>query len=936
MNLRSARPVARMRPIALALATVLAGLPHVASAASLTGRVTDASGAVGFKGAEVRIDELGRGVVTDSDGRFRIDGVPPGHYTLTATYIGAEAVSQPVDIGDSDAAVALAIGASVEKLDNVLVVGYAAGQAAALNQQRNADNFKNVVSSDAVGQFPDQNITEAVQRVPGLSITRDQGEGRFIVVRGIDPNLNAISIGGVRVPSAESDARQVALDVIPSELLSSIEVNKTLTPDMDGDGIGAAIDVKTLSAFDRGNRQSLGVKLEEGYNDHRENWSPKGAATWTNVFSVGGGESNLGVALGGSWQNRHLGTDNMETNGYETREAPDGSEFLVPKRLEQRAYTVDRRRESATFNVDWIANENTSLYFHSLWSDFRDQEQREANQFRFDKGDVASLDADGGTFTDAELNKTVKLREETQRIQSYAFGGSTIADLWTFDYELAWSKADEANHGEIEALFSGDHDIGITNPVGSTPHAYVLDPESANDPSTYALDTISIADSDTEDKERSARLDVRRDLDIKDGAAFVKFGAKARRREKFADSDSLDYEADGPTLADFYRANIDYGFGPFGPGWSPGAIRNYVRNGLPDAELNDEDTAVDSLAGDYTANEDIDAGYVMAGYETGSWHWTGGVRVERTSFDADGMQVLFDDDSDEPVFNPVRASHDYSDVLPQIGLRYDLGPRTLLRAGLTRSIARANFADLSPGAEITITRNDDGSIDEREIVAGNPMLDPYRSDNFDLALEFYPGGLGALSAGVFYKRITDFVVRVNLAGQGAYTDYDHAEIPINGDTAKLYGLELSWTQQFADLPAPFDGLLVNANATWTHSTAKLGLRDGTIPLPNQSKALANLVIGYEKGPLSLRLSNSWRGKRLTDLDDPSDPSQDIYEQSHLQVDFSAKYRVAKDWRVYLDAVNLTDRPYYRAYANGGLAQYEKYGRVYLLGVEANF
>lgn len=928
------RPVPRAGLLCAALTAALASMPVVA--ASLQGRVTDSSGTAGFKGADVRIDELGRGVVTDSDGRFRLDGVPPGRYTLVASYVGAADVHQAVDLGDAGASVTLMIGANVEKLDNVLVVGYAAGQAAALNQQRNADNFKNVVSSDAVGQFPDQNITEAVQRVPGLSITRDQGEGRFIVVRGIDPNLNAISIGGVRVPSAESDARQVALDVIPSELLSGIEVNKTLTPDMDGDGIGASIDVKMLSAFDRGNRQSASVKLEEGYNEHREKWSPKGALTWTDVFSVGGGENNLGIALGGSWHNRYLGTDNMETNGWETREAPDGSEQLMPKRLEQRAYSVDRRRESATFNVEWIASENTSLYLHSLWSDFRDREQREANQYRFDKGDVESLDADGGTFSGAELDKTIKLREETQRIQSYALGGQTLADLWTFDYELAWSKADEVNPGEIEGSFKGEHDIGLSGARGTTPHAFPLDVDAANDPASYVLDTISIADSDTEDTERSARIDVRRELSLKDGAAYLKFGVKTRRREKFANTDSLDYEVDGPTLADFYLPHVGYAFGAFGPGWSPGAIRSYVRSGLPNAELNDEDTLVDSLAGDYTANEDIDAGYVMGGYENGPWHWIGGVRVERTQFDASGTQVLFDDAGDGPVFAPVRARHDYNNVLPQFGLRYELGPRSLLRAGLTRSVARANFADLSPGAEINVTRNDDGSVDEREIVTGNPFLNPYRSDNFDLSWEFYPGGLSALTAGVFYKRITDFVVRVNLAGQGDYAGYDRAELPINGDTAKLYGLELSWTQQFSWLPAPFDGFLVNANTTWTHSTAKLGLRESSIPLPNQSKFLANLVLGYEKGPLSLRLSNSWRGKRLTDLDDPEDASQDIYEQAHLQVDFSAKYRVAKDWRVYFDAVNLTDRPYYRAYANGGLAQYEKYGRVYLVGVEANF
>jgi outer membrane receptor protein involved in Fe transport len=126
------------------------------------------------------------------------------------------------------------------------------------------------------------------------------------------------------------------------------------------------------------------------------------------------------------------------------------------------------------------------------------------------------------------------------------------------------------------------------------------------------------------------------------------------------------------------------------------------------------------------------------------------------------------------------------------------------------------------------------------------------------------------------------------------------------------------------------------NATLSHSKATLGLREGSIPLPNQSKLLANLVLGYERGPLTLRLSNAWLGKRLIAMDDPADPAQDIYEQGHLQVDLSAKWRIAKGWRAYAEVVNLTDRPYAARYGSGGLLQYEKYGRVYNLGVEASF
>ncbi|MGP1667158.1 MAG: TonB-dependent receptor domain-containing protein, partial [Rhodanobacter sp.] len=305
-------------------------------------------------------------------------------------------------------------------------------------------------------------------------------------------------------------------------------------------------------------------------------------------------------------------------------------------------------------------------------------------------------------------------------------------------------------------------------------------------------------------------------------------------------------------------------------------------------------------------------------------------RVERTDFTAHGTRILTDDVTDAAQFVPVSARKRYTDVLPQLNLRYDLSPQSLLRAAVTRSVARANFGDLSPGSELSVERDDDGNVEYRKISTGNPLLDPYRSDNLDLAWEYYPSGLGALTAGVFYKHIRNYVVNVDLAGQGEYADYDKAETVINGDSAKLYGLELSWTQKFDN------GFLLNTNATLSHSKATLALREGSIPLPNQSKMLANLVLGYERGPLTLRLSHAWLGKRLIAMDDPADAAQDIYEQGHLQVDLSAKWRIAKGWRAYAEAVNLTNRPYSARYGSGGLLQFEKYGRVYNVGVEASF
>jgi TonB-dependent receptor len=924
---------ARRRLAMLGVALVIA-LPGQVLAADhvFSGRITDNSGRHGFKGAEVRLRELGRSAVSDADGRFRFDDVPSGQYTVEVAYVGAPARSQSVTI-DADTVREIALGGDVTALDNVLVVGYVAGQAAALSQQRSAENFKNVISADAVGQFPDQNVAEAVQRVPGVSITRDQGEGRFIVVRGIDPNLNAISIAGVRVPSAESDARQVAMDVIPSELLSGIEINKSLTPDMDGDGIGASIDVKTLTAFDRGSGPSATAKLEGGYNQSRSMWSPKGAATFTDTFDLGERKDAFGIALGASWQNRRLGTDGEETkDGWSAVEGADGNTVSVPASLIQRRYRVDRRRQSGTANLDWRVSDTSSLYLHTLLSDFRDTERREQNRFRFDQGELQSSDRDSAVFEDGRIDKSVKLRQETQRIQSYALGGQTLAGDWTADYEVSWSKASESNHGHIEAEFqSEDQPVGLSGLHARRPSAYALDSGFATDPANYLFDSLSINHDDTRDVERAAKLDLRRDLDIAQGAAFVKFGGKLRRRHKDTDVNSQVYDADEDMpLTGYTLSGIDYRFGTFGPGIAGAPIRDFTHAGLPGAELNEEDSLVDSRAGDFRAREDIDAGYLMGGYQIGAWDWVGGVRVESTAFRADGMRVLFDADSDAPQFEGVQAMRHYRDVLPQLNVRYDLSERALLRAAVTRSVARPNFADLSPGSQIEVERDDDGNVEQRTIVTGNPRLDPYRADNLDLAYEFYPGGLSAFSAGVFYKRIRDFVVNVDLAGQGPYAGYDHADTVINGDTAKLYGLELSWTQSFAE------NFLLNANTTWSNSRAQLGLREGAIPLPNQSKLIANLVLGYQTGPLQLRLSNSWRSRRLSEMEDPSDPRMDIYESGHLQMDLSAKYQFAKGWRAYLEAINLTDRPYYRHYATGGLVQYEKYGRVFNLGVEANF
>src|SRR5690606_12537696 len=319
----------RRRALACAVATALPLLTAVstANAATVTGRVTDASGMTGFGGATVRVLEENRQAVSGNDGSFRISGLPAGEYTLQVEYVGASPLQQAIEVGEPLASLGnitlSPAAASATTLDTILVIGQAAGQAAALSQQHASDNLVSIVSADAIGQFPDQNVAESLQRLPGVSLERDQGEGRFVVVRGLDAALNTTSINGMRVPGPEDDSRAVNLDVISSDLLESLEVVKTVTPDMDGDAVGGHIEIKSMTAFDRPGRSFSG-RVEGSHNERRDTTNPKLSATWTDRF---GANDDFGVAASVSWYEREFATDGIETAGADWLEAPDGTEY---------------------------------------------------------------------------------------------------------------------------------------------------------------------------------------------------------------------------------------------------------------------------------------------------------------------------------------------------------------------------------------------------------------------------------------------------------------------------------------------------------------------------------------------------------------------------------------------------------------------------------
>ena len=319
----------------------------------IEGQVSSSAGGTYLKGAVVRIAELKLEVVTPADGRFVFASAPAGSYDLTVNYIGFSPYSARIDVWDGETtrhAVAF-----VRPLEEMVVYGkQTASTAAALNQQRAADGIVSIVSATDIGQFPDRNVSEALQRVSGVFLERDQGEGRFVGIRGIDPNLIVTTINGVNVPTPENDKRSVALDVIPSELLSALEVSKSITPDMDGDGIGGSVNIKSASAFDSPGKK-LSANAHASANPLQNETSPKLALIYSDTFSLGDGEENFGVAAAVSWFDRKFGSENIETDGgwFDDLEREDDVEFKGAEEIKQRDYVVNRERLGLAANFDY-------------------------------------------------------------------------------------------------------------------------------------------------------------------------------------------------------------------------------------------------------------------------------------------------------------------------------------------------------------------------------------------------------------------------------------------------------------------------------------------------------------------------------------------------------------------------------------------------------
>ena len=908
----------------LGAASMMALAAGAAQAGEITGRVTESTGTVGLEGAIVRISETGQTVSSARDGSFRLSNVPAGDFTLMVDYLGADAQTRSVTLISADDQVEtnFVLGADVAADDNILIIGQRGQLTSALNRQRAAAGLISVLSADAVDRLPDENVAEAARRIAGVNVLNDQGEGRFVSIRGIDPNLNTTTVNGVRLPSPEADNRQVPLDVIDSDVLSSIVISKSLTPDMSGDTIGGNIEIETLSGLDQDERL-LQLSLRGIYADVVEEFGYRGSLTFADNFMDG----RLGVALSISDQLRKFGSENAEVDGgWET-----GVSVPFPGEFENRNYDITRERTSVVFNLDFDATESTNLYLRSTYSDFSDQEYRSRVENKFEDPDYLDSSSGGGAFFDAstgdefEVDRDIKDRLEEQTIYAIAVGGETFTGPWTLDYQLAYAYAEEAEPDRIDTGFRAKFDEGVFGVnVNDAMLPQVIFGDAAAeaaylDASNYEFDGLEFLNGVAEDDEWSFQFNVQRDMAFGQYFGFIKSGVQYRTREKSYDATALVYggydngSGDDLTLAGF-ASSVEYPLGQFGPAAVPQTVRGFFNANRANFELDDTDTLFASAGDDYSASEDVFSAYLMGSVDIDALRIVAGVRVEDTQFDTTGNQI----DEDLESVTSVSAENAYNDWLPSVNLRYEASENVIVRGAYYASISRPNLAQTAPRIVID---------DDDEAEAGNPDLDRQQAQNFDLMVEYYPTEDAVISGGVFYKSIDNLIATFVDDNPGQLNGADINELTTfaNIDEADLLGFEFNYQQALTMLPSVLQHTIIGANYTYVDSEATLA--DGReITLPLQSQNVFNLMLGYDDGRLDLRAALSYRDDFIDELG--GEAAEDRIALEHTQIDFSAKYDLTDTLRLYFDFKNAFDEPFRAAFRDGGVelnSQYEEYG-----------
>lgn len=934
---------------------------------NITGTVSDRSGPL--PGVAVSVKNTTKGVNSDADGKFKLSGLMPADSLIQFSFIGFEPriISTKGQSGNINLGNILLIEKKDGyQLDGVDIVSeMIEGDAKAMDMTRLSPRQVNVISASTAAKLPDRNVAEAVQRIPGVVLERDQGEGRFISFRGTPSDWSSATVNGDRLPSADEESRTRAInfDILPTNLVEYTVVSKTLTPDLEGDAIGGSANFLTRFPV---TERTLQLSIGGGVNLQAEGPVGSGSFLYGDISK----NKKWSFVTGGSFYSRNWATDN-----YQIFYGGNLNHALT--RLELRDYKGVRKTLGSNAAVQFEPNEKWRFHVKAIQGSMDDNEYNRKIMYNWSTGIGQSIKLQnihsiltnrfyggeaGVQFTPSK-HKTLQFKLASYQ-NEFRYGAVPYNNrkdpkngYYVLEFEKALQFTDflylDENGNQTDELNAYERFkfLDIDSPVEGYGDSHTnIRPTYKNNIPYSPTDTMFLfTRAYTETNQTRERDPIVLQLDYTDKRAGMfqfKTGVKFRNKEGFRNVGLEVWERNPafpkPLVYDTYNPqalNENGGFleelgtpyaGQLFPFLPNEEVDNFIENrgdtlvyrpfGVNTPYYNQ------FIGSSYSYSENVSAGYFMADlFFTPSFSLNIGIRAEYTQVEVRADTVIEDLVNFTRFLIPKTAGRNYWAVLPMANFKLKSGKNSQVRGAFTRSFRRPNFNEIKPGtAAIDYTNFD--------MVFGNPDLKPSFSWNADIVYEKYLGSNGLISFGGFYKYVTDHIYT---AFESSSTDNNgisnQFQIPggviakkyQNAPFANIAGIEANFSFKLNKLQGFWQHFGVSANYSYTWSELKIDSREKMQALPRQSPNVANLAIFYDAPKFTIRLAGNYKDPFLYELNlyavkDPQTGNPQVIHQNNdfdmfvgstFTLDASATWNFAKRFSLTAEANNLTNTPF---------------------------
>jgi len=893
---------------------------------AIAGTIDDPTGAA-LNGAKVSIDAEDIHAVSNDQGHFFISGLAPGQYTVTISYLGFATQQKHVTVAAGQTASLSAHLELVSQKQTVVVTApRVSGEAEALNEERTADNILQVLPAEVIRSLPNANMADALGRMPGVTLERDEGEGKYVQVRSTEPRLTNTTVDGVNLPSQEPGVRQIKFDAIPADIVESVQVSKTLQANMDGDGIGGSVNLVTKSATDTPTLTigSMGgfTPIANGRGETEE------TATLGRRF---GRSKKFGILVGGSYDWNGRAIDDIEPVP-DIATLSNGSTVPWKDAMDIRPYVYFRSRWGLAGSADYRIREGSNVYLRYLYSDFKNFGNRYAYSLTDNTpglqplapGNVGCATDDNGTTTQpctAAPSFSTQLRHPDINVGSLVLGGTHVLSNTWYSWELAASRGSYGSSPYTTASFDSNLSSSACryDPQATTheflPQWNAACYSEAYNPANFTLSSIhrNLGHSAQLNLEGSGSGALRYHLDNR--VATLEYGGKFRNDHKFADTYVLKLEPnDDIPMSTFPNRFTDSKFyrgGDYKLGYNPDAtdVLNYANQ---NATLFTSSSTQGQDPSQFNLVEKVSAGYIMDTLDiTNRLRFIIGLRAEVTNDSVDNLAF----GSDGSV-TPNHYSGSYFNLLPSAAIRFGVGANSYMRLVYARGLSRPDPQDIAQPLSWTDTGN---GANRYSVSFGNANLKAETGDDVDILFDHYFKSFGAVSAGYFYKSLHDPIISstfelANYQPPGGPQGNYLATQPVNAGSAWLSGFEASFLQHFTALPGALSGLGLAANYGYTSSSTNgiPGRSDHPALLRNSPNTF-NISPTYDYRRVSLRLGMSYNQASIYSYQyadgtpgGVNGPLSDIWFYTHFQTDAQGSVRLGRGMSLIVSGLNLNN------------------------------